>query len=103
MTARRQFSAREQREIRELHAGGLSFRRIVGRFRTSDHRMKAEFRLLGLDPRGNSRRRRRGEAARRLRRRRPCLTCGAAFTSEGSHNRMCESCRQRATPFGLGW
>lgn len=102
MTARRLFSEAEQGEIRRLHATGLSFRRIVGHFHTSDHRMKDEFRVLGLDPRGNSRRLRRGET-QRWRSRRPCLTCGAPFVSEGPHNRMCEDCRHRATPFGLGW
>lgn len=24
---------------------------------------------------------------------RPCMCCGRAFTSEGPHNRMCNSCR----------
>ncbi|WP_300439310.1 hypothetical protein [uncultured Mameliella sp.] len=36
------------------------------------------------------------EARRRLR---PCLCCGAAFISEGPHNRMCNPCRSGADPF----
>ena len=28
---------------------------------------------------------------------RQCITCGAGFMSEGSHNRMCGSCRKDAT------
>lgn len=28
--------------------------------------------------------------------RRPCLRCGATFTSEGAHNRLCNSCQQYA-------
>ena len=26
---------------------------------------------------------------------RPCITCRAPFMSEGAHNRMCPSCRER--------
>ncbi|GGH36095.1 hypothetical protein SAMN05444007_108218 [Cribrihabitans marinus] len=26
--------------------------------------------------------------------RRPCLCCGAKFTSEGPHNRLCNQCRR---------
>ena len=38
---------------------------------------------------------------------RPCLSCGHEFQSEGIHNRMCNSCRNRAsndeaTPFSFG-
>ena len=29
----------------------------------------------------------------RAARRRPCITCGAPFDSEGPHNRMCDACR----------
>lgn len=29
-------------------------------------------------------------------RRRPCLTCGTVFQSEGAHNRLCLSCRGRS-------
>lgn len=29
-------------------------------------------------------------------RRRACLTCGTAFSSEGPHNRMCPACRQKS-------
>ena len=28
---------------------------------------------------------------------RPCLCCGARFNSEGPHNRMCGTCRSRAS------
>lgn len=28
--------------------------------------------------------------------RRPCITCGQPFQSEGAHNRMCPICRARA-------
>jgi hypothetical protein len=28
---------------------------------------------------------------------RPCMTCRAIFKSEGSHNRMCDTCRGRAS------
>jgi len=28
---------------------------------------------------------------------RPCISCQAAFKSEGPHHRMCRSCRQLAT------
>lgn len=34
--------------------------------------------------------------ARKQRRLRPCLCCGKQFTSEGSHNRLCQPCRQSA-------
>lgn len=38
---------------------------------------------------------------------RPCLCCGATFTSQGIHNRMCNPCRHRASndeasPFSFG-
>lgn len=38
---------------------------------------------------------------------RPCLCCGATFASEGVHNRMCNTCRNRpsndlASPFSFG-
>ncbi len=29
-------------------------------------------------------------------RRRACLSCGTAFTSEGAHHRMCDRCRAQA-------
>jgi hypothetical protein len=29
---------------------------------------------------------------------RPCLCCGAAFRSEGAHNRLCHDCRRRNDP-----
>lgn len=29
-------------------------------------------------------------------RKRPCITCGREFASEGSHNRMCRSCKNTA-------
>ncbi len=29
-------------------------------------------------------------------RRRPCLTCGSQFDSDGPHNRMCPACRQQS-------
>ncbi len=42
----------------------------------------------------------RDELARKARlRKRPCLTCGAEFMSEGAHNRMCDRCRAGATGF----
>jgi tRNA(Ile2) C34 agmatinyltransferase TiaS len=36
--------------------------------------------------------------------RRPCITCGTEFASEGAHNRMCNTCRQRRAeaPFEIG-
>lgn len=39
-----------------------------------------------------------GRAARRAFRtsERACLCCGAAFESQGPHNRMCDHCRQTA-------
>ncbi len=34
-------------------------------------------------------------------RKRPCLTCGTVFASEGPHNRMCKGCRARANDTGM--
>lgn len=31
--------------------------------------------------------------------RRPCMTCGKRFASEGPHNRMRRDCRRRGDPF----
>ncbi len=40
---------------------------------------------------------------RQLRRkRRPCITCGAPFMSEGAHNRMCKTCRTHASDICQG-
>lgn len=43
----------------------------------------------------------RDELVRKARmRKRPCLTCGTEFMSEGAHNRMCDPCRAGDTGFG---
>ncbi|WPY94708.1 hypothetical protein T8T21_00855 [Limimaricola variabilis] len=34
-------------------------------------------------------------SAERKQQRRPCLCCTEMFMSEGAHNRLCKSCRQR--------
>ena len=40
------------------------------------------------------------QTARRQEAKRPCMTCGKPFGSEGPHNRMCRSCRQLSSnPF----
>lgn len=31
----------------------------------------------------------------RTMRKRPCMTCGVSFQSEGKHNRLCPQCRRR--------
>lgn len=36
------------------------------------------------------------EARREGHKRRPCITCGASFLSEGAHNRMCNGCRSHS-------
>jgi hypothetical protein len=33
--------------------------------------------------------------------RRACLCCRATFDSQGPHNRLCKSCRQRVEPFPM--
>ena len=45
--------------------------------------------------------------AAKKRKARACLCCGQSFQSEGSHNRMCDPCRRRAsndeaTPYRIG-
>lgn len=37
-------------------------------------------------------------AAKRTKR--PCITCGTTFESEGKHNRMCKFCRGHASALG---
>lgn len=49
---------------------------------------------LGLEAMARRHRRARGI-------RRPCLCCSNIFYSEGSHNRMCDSCRQTANAGAL--
>lgn len=38
-------------------------------------------------------------AARRKARLRKCMTCQEPFESEGAHNRLCVSCRDKSDPF----
>lgn len=84
-----EYTATEQTTIKSLRAAGNSFQAIADALgRPSGSAVRAKFEAM----------QRRTDRARMqaAKRRRPCMTCGTVFASEGVHNRMCDPCRTGA-------
>lgn len=87
-------------DIHGLRAAGATIReiaQITGLSPSAVHKRLAPGPRAAVPPPPTPKpRRRNGQQERK------CMTCGAAFLSEGPHNRMCATCRKKsASPFDI--